>query len=378
MPTQRGTSTTEVIYFGWPIDAPTGLADGDVVYIGIFSDGSAPTAPLWALAGFDTILEVQSDTSQVWLSILRGTISGTPPSGFSPAAGAGTPGFWQASCLAFYDADPTNEVVGTPFESSSPGAGPVDVPGITVVDDGSVVLLYSLNRFGSAPPTGWTTIYNDDHDVFSDPFDSGPTGNVPIANTQAGQPTIGVLVSVPPVSAASDQTWVGSTGTVVADGVSAPFTATATWTGSTGTIALAGVSGAFVPGAVTWSGSVGAAVLTGVSGSFDTSTTWAGSTGSINAAGISGTFTPGTAAWSGSTGSVTFTAATGTFVAGGVTWAGSLGSVTFTGQSGQFGVPGDTIAFTVTGAHLPNRTISAAAPNTTTGATLPDRIRSVR
>lgn len=198
MPTQRGTATTEVIYFGWPIDAPTGLTDGDVVHIGIYSDGSAPTAPLWDLDDFERIFEEQSDTSQVWLSVLRGTINGTPPAGFSPVAGAGTPDYWAAVCVAYADADPTSEVVGAPFEGL-PGGSPIDVPGIDVADDGSVALLFTFNRYGSAPPTGWTLVADGDIDVFSELFDAGPTGDVSIAPTQVAQPTIAVLVSVPPM-----------------------------------------------------------------------------------------------------------------------------------------------------------------------------------
>ncbi len=204
-PTQVGTATTRNIYSGgpgWPIDAPTGLATGNVVYIGIWSDGSAATSRGWGLAGFTQIFEVQADTSQSWLTVLRGEITGSPPSGFSPSPSAGIPGYWQAVCVAYDGVDVANEVVGTPFESTSPGAGPVDVPGITVSDDDSVVLLYTINRFGTANPTGWTQLSEGgDFDLWSDPYDTGATGNVPIANTQGAQPTIGVLISVPPVSA---------------------------------------------------------------------------------------------------------------------------------------------------------------------------------
>jgi hypothetical protein len=191
-PVQRGT---------WPIDAPTGLADGDVVYIAIVTEDADD--PNWSLSGFTSIFEQQRGADPYWLTILRGTISGTPPSGFTPTTGA-TLDFWHATCIAYSGVDVANEVVGTSYNANPLGTTPITIPGITVTDDESLVVAFTAERYGSVGISGWTTVNSADSDIYSLEFDAGATGGISATWTNGYQPIIAVLVSVPPAAVVAD------------------------------------------------------------------------------------------------------------------------------------------------------------------------------
>jgi hypothetical protein len=196
MPTQRGTATTDASDTGgFPITAPTGLATGDTVFICIVTEDADD--PNWSLAGFTSIFEEQRGGDAYWMTILRGTVAGAPPANFTPTTGA-TLDYWHATCLAYYDASPTNEVVGTSYNSNPFSTSPFNIPGITVTDDGSEVLAFTAERFGTVVISGWTTINSASSDIYADPFDAGATGTVSGTPSNGFQPIIAVLVSVPP------------------------------------------------------------------------------------------------------------------------------------------------------------------------------------
>lgn len=243
MPTQRGTATTTNSFGSATVAAPTGLATGDSVIIAIRSEGADPN---WTLTGFTNVFE--TGASSQWLTILAGTIAGSPPSGFTPTAGT-APSYWEMACVAYDDADLASLVLGTAYAANPFGANVV-ITGITVPTS-STVLTISTEQFGGlASPSGWTTVLGSTQNrIYSNTY-SGATGSVTQAPGNGFQIVIAVLVGVPEPAAST------VTGTVAR--TLGNFTSTATGgTGPSGTVArtLANVtstaSGSSVRGTLT-------------------------------------------------------------------------------------------------------------------------------
>lgn len=199
-PQQRGTATQAG---SWPIAASTGQATGDVGYLAIYVEDPTDD-PDWALSGGDRIFHEQQGTSGVWLTVFAIDITGAPPANFT-ATTAATLTYWYAEYVSFYDTDRANEVIGASLNTNPAGVTGQVIPGITVVDDSSVVLNFATQRFGTVSPDGWPSLIVADIDIYAESFDAGPTGNIPATWTQGFQPLISVLVSVAPIGGASGE-----------------------------------------------------------------------------------------------------------------------------------------------------------------------------
>lgn len=197
-PAQRGTTTTKAFTVAYPIDAPTGLADGDVVYITV----NNTTGAVPSLAGF-TVTSI--DHGGYYLHIMRGTISGTPPANFSPTGGSSND---VTHCFAFSGADLTNEVVGTALGQTLAGTNPT-IPGITVADNNSLLLAftYIFGSQGTAYSGGLVNIGEASGfytGIGVGEYNAGATGAITVTPSAGGAygEACGILISLPPAGSA--------------------------------------------------------------------------------------------------------------------------------------------------------------------------------
>jgi len=390
--TQAGTSLSGASNF----TLPSGAATGDLVLYFVSCDNTSTTA-ISASTGWATV-DAQIITSNVHrASVFARVLTGTGGDNILNPNGAAQDYTCIGVCIdatqhpfttstdltsALFDA-------GT-FSASNGSANPPNSnPGTS--DDYLWLTYACIDKSAAgnsitAPPTNFTSIATSDSAASNsssfamlaqrrttassqDPGTFTNTSRPWIAFTLAISPpasgdqtwtgsTATVLMSGVSGAFVADQTWAGSTATITATGVSGTFTAAATWPGSTATIVAAGVSGTFSAGTATWSGSTGTAALTGVSGEFGPgAVSWAGSTATISADGVSGIFTAGPVTWTGSTASISIEGVSGEFAGatGPQTWTGSAGNITVTAVSGELLAgsvtwPGSNATATVTGA----------------------------
>jgi hypothetical protein len=197
VPTQVGSLVTKANGVPYPIAAPTGLADGDTVFITVSTPDSDVTAR--TLTGFTPVVISYGIHT---LHVLMGTISGTPPANFSPVGGVTADEV--AHCVAFRGGDLTSAVFGTPYEDQGVGLTNVPLPGITVAEDNSLVLAFTY--FRGSQGTAFESLINIGEasgfytGIGIAEFDSGATGTIDVIPSAGGQynPQMGFLMALPP------------------------------------------------------------------------------------------------------------------------------------------------------------------------------------
>jgi hypothetical protein len=194
VPTQRGSVTTKGFGVAYSYAAPTGLATGDVLYVLVEHDVGSTRA----ISGMTIVPNLNAVAVDGRLQTVFHEVQGGTPKTTITATGGGTLANDVSMAVAYSGADITNEASVVSYNQNPGGSDPASGTGITVADNGSVLLAFAYNITGVA---GFTNLGTEGSlRIQADDVDAGATGAISIDVVNSfGHAMVG-LVTVPPLS----------------------------------------------------------------------------------------------------------------------------------------------------------------------------------